>query len=120
VIVSGKISSQTELDNGVFPEAITLYDSEDETIVWSKNAVGARGDVTDANDVHNEGFGKSPSKRYDFKNAQSEGKPSWANEGVLNPRGAFVNQTRYFNEFGKMPGSGKINNLNEALETPAK
>ena len=120
VIVSGKISSQTELDNGVFPEAITLYDSEDETIVWSKNAVGARGDVTDANDVHNEGFGKPPSKRYDFKNAQSEGKPSWANEGVLNPRGAFVNQARYFNEFGKMPGSGKINNLNEALETPAK
>jgi|TARA_B100001971_G_C18195762_1_gene541334 hypothetical protein len=73
VIVRGKISSQTELDNGVFPEGITLYDSEDGTIVWSK---GAGGDEADANDVHNEGFGKPPSGRYDFKNAQPQGNPS--------------------------------------------
>jgi hypothetical protein len=38
----------------------------------------------------------------------------------LNPRGAFVNQARYFSEIDKMPGNSMLNNLNEALKTPAK
>ena len=106
VIVRGYIPTPSESNdklNPMYPDTIILFDSEDGQ-VWDNDGEGDRDDATQYSEA---GFGNTPPGRYNLKDAESLGNPSWAKDKKLNPRGAFAGQGKYFSELKKM-GTGVI------------
>ena len=100
VIVRGYIPTPSESNdklNPMYPDTIILFDSEDGQ-VWENNGEGDRDDAIQYSEA---GFGNTPPGRYNVKEAENLGNPSWAKDQQLNPRGAFAGQGKFFSELKK-------------------